>query len=61
MTKNDPVIDRIREVRLRISEEHDHDPQKLVDHYIELEKQNQGRFLDSRKNQDMEKMEALTA
>ncbi len=32
---NDPVIDRIREARHRISEECGHDPDKLVAYYIQ--------------------------
>jgi hypothetical protein len=34
----DPIIDEIRDVRHRISEEFGHDPEKLVEHYMELEK-----------------------
>ncbi|HAO21346.1 MAG: hypothetical protein BWK80_43380 [Desulfobacteraceae bacterium IS3] len=32
---SDPVIDRIREVRHRISEECDHDPKKIVEYYMD--------------------------
>ena len=32
--KDDPTIRRIREVRHRISEQCDHDPEKLVAYYI---------------------------
>jgi hypothetical protein len=35
----DEAIEQIREIRHTISEEHGHDPQKLVDYYIELQKQ----------------------
>jgi hypothetical protein len=35
----DEAIGQIREIRHRISEEHEHDPKKLVDYYIELQKQ----------------------
>lgn len=35
----DIAIQRVREVRHRISAEFDHDPQKLVEHYREVEKQ----------------------
>ncbi len=31
---SDPVIDRIREARHKISEECGHDPKKLVEYYI---------------------------
>ncbi len=37
-TKNGAII-QIREVRHIISEEHGHDPQRLVSYYIELQKQ----------------------
>jgi hypothetical protein len=36
--ESDPIIDEIREVRHRISEEHGHDPRRLVEHYIQMEK-----------------------
>jgi hypothetical protein len=34
---DDPVIDRIREARHRISASFDHDPKKLVHYYIRLQ------------------------
>jgi hypothetical protein len=34
----DPIIDEIRKVRHQISEAHDHDPKKVIDYYIELQK-----------------------
>jgi hypothetical protein len=46
MVNPDPAIEQIREVRHRISEEHGHDPQKLVDYYVELQKQYQSQCLD---------------
>lgn len=49
MLKDDPAIKRIREVRHRISQEQGHDPQKLVNYYIELQKQYQ--LTDSAKEQ----------
>ena len=36
--EDDPVIDEIREVRHRISERFDHDPDRLVAYYMELQK-----------------------
>jgi hypothetical protein len=36
--KPDPIIDEIREMRHRISEECGHDPDRLVEYYRELEK-----------------------
>ena len=43
--KDDPTIEEIRETRHRISEAHNHDPQKLVAYYLELQKQYQQRLL----------------
>jgi hypothetical protein len=37
--QSDPIIDQIREVRHRISEEFGHDPARLVEHYMKLEKE----------------------
>jgi hypothetical protein len=39
MMNKDEAIEQIREIRHQISEEHQHDPEKLVDYYIELQKQ----------------------
>ena len=41
----DVTITRIREARHRISEQYGHDPQKLVRHYIELQKKFSERLL----------------
>ncbi len=46
MIKDNPLIERIRAVRHQISEEFHHDPKQLVEHYMELEKKHQGRFID---------------
>jgi hypothetical protein len=49
MKEKDPTIDRIREVRHQISAEFGHDPEKLVAHYANLEKEFAGRFAEERK------------
>jgi hypothetical protein len=46
MIKDNPLIERIRDVRHQISAEYNHDPKQLVEHYIELEKKHQDRFVD---------------
>ena len=46
MNEDNPLIERIREVRHQISEEHNHDPRQLVEHYMELEKKRRGRFFN---------------
>lgn len=41
----DPLIDEIRRVRHEISARFDHDPQKLVAYYMELQEQHRERLL----------------
>ncbi len=36
--KDDPVIERIRDVRRKISEAHGHDTERLIRHYQEMQK-----------------------
>jgi hypothetical protein len=43
----DPVIDEVREVRHRISEQFDHDPARLVAHYMELQERYRDRLIQS--------------
>ncbi len=50
--KDDVAIERVREVRHRISAEHGHDPKKLVDHYIELQKKYKNRLERNSKHED---------
>jgi hypothetical protein len=45
--QSDPVIDEVREVRHRISARFDHDPKRLVAHYMEYQKQYQDRPLET--------------
>jgi hypothetical protein len=47
---SDPVIDEIRAVRRRISAQFDHDPDKLVKHYMELQKRHADRLIGSGKD-----------
>jgi hypothetical protein len=47
---NDPAIEEIRAVRRRISAQFDHDPDKLVAHYMELQKQYADRLIGSSKD-----------
>lgn len=42
----DPVIDEIREIRHRISARFDHDPQRLLEHYMQLQEEYRDRLLD---------------
>lgn len=41
---NEPTLTRIRKARQRISEKYEHNPYKLVEHYIELQKKYQDRL-----------------
>ena len=45
-TKDDPTIIRIREARHRISEECGHDPQRIVEYYVKLQKKYQDRIIN---------------
>jgi hypothetical protein len=45
--QSDPVIDEIRAVRHRISAQFDHDPKRLVAHYMEFQKQYQARLIET--------------
>ncbi len=46
---SDPVIDEVRAVRSRISAQFDHDPEKLVAHYMELQKRHADRLVGGTK------------
>jgi hypothetical protein len=37
-TDKDIAIDRVREVRHKISAQFDHDTQRMIDHYVEYQK-----------------------
>ena len=39
ITLDDPVLQQIREIRHQISKNHQHDPQKLINYYLELQQQ----------------------
>lgn len=45
LTRSDPVIDEIREVRHRISARFDHDPARLVAYYMEMQMQYEDRLI----------------
>lgn len=44
---DDAVIKRIREAHHQISAEHKHDPEKILAHYIELQKRYSQRLVES--------------
>jgi hypothetical protein len=48
MTKqSDPVVDEVRAVRHEISARFDHDPERLVAYYMELQKQYRDRLIET--------------
>ena len=49
-SRNDPVIDEIREVRRRISARFGHDAERLVAYYIELQRRYQDRLIEPEKS-----------
>jgi hypothetical protein len=51
---SDPVIDEIRAVRWQISAQCDHDPDKLVEYYMELQKRHADRMIGARKEPEPE-------
>ncbi|MFL5245005.1 MAG: hypothetical protein ACJ8FY_23125 [Gemmataceae bacterium] len=50
--QNDAIIEEVREIRHQISARFDHDPARLVAQYEELQKQYQGRLLDTLTKRD---------
>ena len=50
--QSDPVIDEILEIRHRISARVDHDPERLVAYYMELQKQYRERLIAAPKTAD---------
>jgi hypothetical protein len=56
--QDDPAITRIHEVRLRLSEQFDHDAKKLVEHYMRLQAQHTERLLGLAKGEDTEEAPA---
>ena len=42
--KDDPVIESIRQVRRKISQEHGHNSERLIKHYQEMEKKTKRKF-----------------
>ena len=43
--KDDPTIEKIREVRHKISEQHQHDPEQVIRYYMQLQQRYKDRFL----------------
>jgi hypothetical protein len=43
--KEDPEIAWIREVRMRISEQFNHDPELLIKHYMEIQERHPDRLV----------------
>jgi hypothetical protein len=45
-TEVDEAIEEVRDIRRQISARFDHDPVKLVEHYIQLQKRHGDRLID---------------
>jgi hypothetical protein len=44
--KDDPVIEKIRQLRHKISQEHGHSTERLIKHYQEMEKKTKRKFFN---------------
>ncbi len=51
MNDNDPAIDAVREARHRISASVQHDPYRLVEHYIKLQERHRDRIVSTVRNE----------
>ncbi|HEU0300330.1 MAG TPA: hypothetical protein VFR37_12765 [Longimicrobium sp.] len=51
----DEVIEEVREIRRRISERFDHDPVRLVEFYMEVQKEYADRLVDPRARRNRKK------
>lgn len=49
------TLARVHNARHQISEEFNHEPEKLIRYYIELQKNYKNRFSDSMENQELKK------
>jgi hypothetical protein len=58
--KDDPTISRIRTARHEISKRFKHDPRKIVEYYMELQKRDQNRLLSLSEPKD-DKMKCKAA
>ena len=56
--QDDPAIAQVREVRHRISQQHAHDPKKLVEYYLQLQEKYKDRLLEQVKSKKPEEASA---
>jgi hypothetical protein len=59
--KDDPTIAGIRETRHHISEEFGHDPQRIVEYYIELQKKEEEQRRQLKQAESEQLLEAVGA
>lgn len=52
--QDDPAVERVREVRHRISQQCEHDPKKLVEYYMRLQERHKERLLQVVKDEKPE-------
>ncbi len=56
--RNDETIAEVREARGRISAQFEHDPKRLVAHYIEMQKQYQERLISQNASVEAQEQKA---
>ena len=56
--QDDPAIVHVREVRHLISQQHAHDPKKLVEYYLQLQEKYKDRLLEQVKSKKPEEASA---
>ena len=59
--KDDPVIERIRETRHQISEEFNHDPQRIIEYYLRLQEKKEARRGERKQSEEDQILESVKA
>lgn len=52
MSRRDPIVDEVREVRHQISARFGHDPARLIEYYMKLQEQYRDRLVTAPKPPD---------
>jgi hypothetical protein len=59
--KDDPTIERIRETRHQISEEFNHDPQKIIEYYLRLQEKEETLRRERKQSEEDQLLEHIKA
>jgi hypothetical protein len=59
--KDDPTIERIRETRHQISEEFNHDPQKIIEYYLRLQEKEEALRRERKRSEEDQLLEHVKA